>query len=338
VSSAQPDGSSLPQEDVPDSLRVAPPPATKSGAFRAFQFVLSFVLVAACLVAVDTRSVISELRSIDPRWLFAAFGLHLLQLVLLASRWTIVAKTLGLELVFRRALGEYALSVFVNQVLPGGIAGDGLRALRHARTSPGTSLLRSVEALAIDRASGQMAFWLAMLLGAPLAVVHHMIEPNQLLSLALAVVVFGGTTWFLIDRHAPPRGPLDRARRSLRRIAHVLLRPRNVVLHLPLSFAFVATTLLQFHVAAQAIGAPLELTQLVWLGPLILTAASIPSFLGGWGIREGASALLFGAAGLSGSRGVAVSVVYGVFGLVVSAAGLIVYFLAERGEAPEPLG
>jgi uncharacterized membrane protein YbhN (UPF0104 family) len=101
--------------------------------------------------------------------------------------------------------------------------------------------------------------------------------------------------------------------------------------------AFVAVTLLQFHVAARAIGAPLALAELVWLGPLILLSASIPSFLGGFGIREGASALLFAAAGLPGSRGVAVSVVYGVFGLVVSALGLGVYWLCERRDESETL-
>jgi uncharacterized membrane protein YbhN (UPF0104 family) len=333
VSSAEPDGSSLRPEDVPDSLRVAPPAAAKTPAFRVFQLLSSLVLVVACFVAVDTRSVIERLRAIEPLWLLAAFALHLTQLALLALRWTVVARALGLPLGFRQALGEYALSVFVNQVLPGGIAGDGLRAVRHARRAPGASVLRSVEALAIDRASGQVAFWLAVLASAPLAVTQRVVEPEPLLAFTAALLIFGGIAWYLLDRHGPARGPLERARRSLRRIARVLLHPRNVVLHLPLSLAFVATTLLQLQVASEAIGAPLELAQLVWLGPLILTAASIPSFLGGWGIREGASAVLFGAAGLSGSRGVAVSVVYGVFGLVVSVAGLAVYWLAERRDA-----
>jgi uncharacterized membrane protein YbhN (UPF0104 family) len=331
------DSSSLRPEDVPDELRVVPPKAAKSRAFRALQFLLSFGLLAACIVAVDTRAVIDELRSIEPIWLVAAFVLHLLQLALLGLRWSVVARALGLPLTFRRAVGEYALSIFVNQVLPGGIAGDGLRAARHARSAPGISVLRSVEALAIDRASGQVALWIAVLLSAPLAVTHRIVEPKPYLLLGVSLVFVVGLGWLLLERHAPRTGPLDRVRRSLRRIARVLLHPRNVALHLPLSFAFVAVTLLQLHVAAEAIGAALDPVELVWLGPLVLAAASIPSFLGGWGIREGASAVLFGAAGLSGSRGVAVSLVYGVFGLVVSAAGLVVYLVAERGDARKAL-
>lgn len=297
---------------------------------RALKLTVSVVLLVACLVAVDARSVVSRLSSIDPRWVLAAFGLHLIQLVILSFRWTIVARALGLPLEFRRALGEYALSVFVNQVLPGGIAGDGMRALRHARHSERTSVLRAVEALAIDRASGQVAFWVCALSMAPLAVTAEVLEPRELAVAIAGVGALAATFALALDRFAPETGWLGRARRSMRRVAWVLLHPRQVAAHLPLSFAFVAVTLLQLHVAALSLGEPLELSQLVWIGPLILTASSLPSFGGGWGVREGASALLFGAAGLSGSRGVAVSVVYGVFGLAVSTLGLGVYWLLAR--------
>lgn len=308
----------------------ASPPATRWRGRRAFQLAFSAALLAACLLAVDARSVVSELADIEPSWLLAAFGLHLVQLSLLAWRWTVVARALGLPLEFRRALGEYALSVFVNQVVPGGLAGDGMRALRHARTSESTSVLRAVEALAVDRASGQVAYWLCVAFSAPLVLTQQLVEPRVLGGVVAGIAALVAASWYALDRFAPETGMFDRARRSLRRVAWVLLHPRQVAAHLPLSFAFVAVTLLQFHIAALAIGVPLHFSQLVWVGPLILTASSIPSFGGGWGFREGASAVLFGAAGLSGSQGVAVSVVYGVFGLVVSALGLGVYLLLER--------
>jgi uncharacterized membrane protein YbhN (UPF0104 family) len=297
---------------------------------RALQLLVSAGLFVACLLAVDARAVVSELSDIEPRWVLAAFALHLVQLALLACRWTVVARALGLPLDFWRALGEYALSVFVNQVVPGGLAGDGMRALRHARRSESTSVLRAVEALAVDRASGQVAYWFCVALTAPLAVTQQIVEPGVLGGVVLGTAALVAGSWYALERFAPETGLFGRARRSLRRVAWVLLHPRQVAAHLPLSFAFVAVTLLQFHVAALAIGAPLEFSQLVWIGPLILSASSIPSFGGGWGVREGASAVLFGAAGLSGSLGVAVSVVYGVFGLVVSTLGLGVWWLVER--------
>jgi phosphatidylglycerophosphate synthase len=98
----------------------------------------------------------------------------------------------------------------------------------------------------------------------------------------------------------------------------------------------VGATLLEFYVAARAVGVVLPWSQLLWLGPLILVAASVPSFFGGWGIREGASALLFASAGLPQSTGVAVSVIFGVFTLVVSLPGILVLFFdADRTRAAD---
>jgi uncharacterized membrane protein YbhN (UPF0104 family) len=308
-------------------------PGRDSRAVPWLKLAASAALVVACVVAVDARSVVRELCAVDARWLGAALGLHLVQVGLLGLRWAAIARALGLRLGVRRAVSEYALSIFMNQVLPGGVAGDGLRAVRHARWAPGTSVLRALEALATDRASGQLALWAAVLATAPLAVAHRIVEPQSLALGIAGTALAAGTLWLLVDRLAPRAGALSRLRRSLRRVGSILLHPRHVVLHLPLSFAFVAITLLQLQVAAQALGSPLALDQLVFVGPLILCAAAVPSFFGGWGIREGASAVLFAAAGLPGSRGLAVSVVYGVFALSASAVGLLVFWFLERSSA-----
>jgi phosphatidylglycerophosphate synthase len=137
--------------------------------------------------------------------------------------------------------------------------------------------------------------------------------------------------WFLASRWRPSRAPVARAQQWLRKAAECLLAPRNAAVHLPLSLLLVVCSLLQLYVASRAIGVALPLSHLFWLGPLILLAAAVPSFFGGWGIREGASALLFGAAGMSESSGVAVSMVYGTFALVSSLPGLlVVLFDSER--------
>jgi uncharacterized membrane protein YbhN (UPF0104 family) len=136
--------------------------------------------------------------------------------------------------------------------------------------------------------------------------------------------------WFLLSRLSRFDQQLNRVRRLLRRSASVLLSGKSALVHLPLSLLMVGFTVLQLYVAAYALDVVLPWQQLWWLGPLILVAASMPSFFGGWGIREGASALLFAAAGMPKSTGVAVSMVYGAFALVSSIPGLMVLFLDTR--------
>lgn len=291
--------------------------------------VLSAVLVAASIGLADSRQVLDQLRTVDTRWLGVAFAISLVQLALLGLRWSIIATELGLRLRWLKATTEYALSVLANQVLPTGVAGDGLRALRHAKNGEGR-LLPAVEALALDRVSGQMALWLVVLVGAPLTLGSGIVDLGSLALGAASIVGGGAAVWLVLARLPRCQPALTRTRRWVQRSARVLLSPRNAVLHLPLSLVLLAFTVLQVYVAARAIGVSLPWLQLAWLGPLILLAASVPSFFGGWGIREGASALLFAAAGMPESTGVAVSMVYGTFALVSSLPGLIVVLFDSK--------
>src|SRR5690606_25802093 len=81
----------------------------------------------------------------------------------------------------------------------------------------------------------------------------------------------------------------------------------------------------------RAAGIVLDVFLLCWLGPLISIASSVPSFFGSWGIREGASALLFASAGLPGSAGVAASLLVGTFSLVSALPGVAVMFFDAQG-------
>jgi phosphatidylglycerophosphate synthase/uncharacterized membrane protein YbhN (UPF0104 family) len=314
-----------------DSNRSPITPLKKPAGLAWTSVALSLAVVAATVALADTRRVWAELSSIDTRWLSIAFALGLVQLAVLGLRWSRVANELGLPLGWLRATSEYALSTLGNQVLPSGIAGDGLRALRHAKSSGERGLLPVLEALALDRASGQLALWLVVLVSAPLTVQAGIVDPTALLIGGVVLVACTALGVFVASRVPRFRGALASARRVLWRGAVLLLSPRGAAIHLPLSLVFVACTLLQLYVAARAIGVVLPWLSLLWLGPLILVAASVPTFFGGWGIREGASALLFAAAGMPQSTGVAVSMVYGTFALVISLPGLLVIvFDSER--------
>lgn len=289
------------------------------------------MLVVASITFADSRQVLAQLKTVDMRWLGLSFGIGLAQIGLLGLRWSRVAVALGLPLSWLKATTEYALSVLGNQVLPSGIAGDGLRGLRHSKSSKETGMLVVFEALALDRFSGQLALWLIVLLTAPLTLAAGIVDAASLalaIGFALAAAV---TIGVLAPRLSRLRRHTTRAGFWLRRSAVFLLSPRGAAVHLPLSLVLVGLTLLQLYVAARAIGVVLPWLQLLWLGPLIMVAASIPSFFGGWGIREGASAILFAAAGMPQSTGVAVSMVYGSFALVISLPGIVVLlFDAER--------
>jgi glycosyltransferase 2 family protein len=285
---------------------------------------MSAGLLALCLLLVDARQVRERLAAAEPRWLLAFFGVYVLQVLLLGLRWSLISRQLGVPLGWRRACSEYALSIVINVLLPTGFAGDGWRALRHAGRSPGHRLPKILETLALDRLSGQLALVLAVLATAPFAVQAGLVSPREgAVALGvLTVVLWGASRW--VRQTSLTDGRSAALRRFVRRAASVLLHPRRGAGHLALSLLLVATHLVQLWLAARAAGIVLDVFLLCWLGPLISLSASVPSFFGSWGIREGACALLFASAGLPGSAGVAVSLLVGTFSLFSALPGALV--------------
>jgi hypothetical protein len=78
-----------------------------------------------------------------------------------------------------------------------------------------------------------------------------------------------------------------------------------------------------FLVAARTAGVSAPLTKMLPLVLLAMLAMVLPS-IAGWGPREGATAWVFGAAGLGADRGAATAVAYGVMVLAASLPGALV--------------
>ena len=82
-----------------------------------------------------------------------------------------------------------------------------------------------------------------------------------------------------------------------------------------------------FLIAARTAGTTAPPSRMLPLALLVMLAMVLPS-VAGWGPREGATAWVFGAAGLGAERGVATAVVYGVMVLVASLPGAAFLVLA----------
>ena len=122
---------------------------------------VSLGLLAALALWLDPAAIVRHVREVDPAWLAAALALGTLQFALSAERWRRTAARLEVPIGRRRALADYYVSGFANQVLPGGVIGDAGRAWRHSKSSgrPGPA----VRAVILERASGQLVLLLALL-------------------------------------------------------------------------------------------------------------------------------------------------------------------------------
>ncbi|WSD58933.1 flippase-like domain-containing protein [Actinacidiphila glaucinigra] len=308
-------------------------------------------ILAALVWRLGTGAFVDGLRVVDGPAVLAALAIGLFTTVTSAWRWCLVARRLGLRLPLSRAVSDYYRALLLNAVLPAGVLGDVDRAVRHGRHSGDVG--RGVRAVVLERVGGQVVVLVlgaAVLLTRPSLVtaIAGDLVPGRAAAevtagVLLAVVALGG--WLLWRRGAKGRKALATGLADLR--GGLLARgtwPGVVAL----SAAGLAGHIALFVVAARAAGSPAPVATLVPPLVLALLVMGLPVNIGGWGPREAAATLAFGAAGLGAAQGLATAVVYGVLTLVSSLPGIAVLALpglralaarfqpAEDGAVPSP--
>jgi len=226
-----------------------------------------------------------------------------------ARRWSLLAERLDVGVPLAAAFRAVYRAQFLNVTLPSGMVGEVDRALWHGHSSRAMS--RGIRSVVWDRFTGQIVIFALVLLTLPALDPPVRTWMLWLLAGTGAVVVAMSrlrTTFTLALLAEMKSVPCARG-----------VWPR--VLVLSVLSAIGHTTL--FVVAARAVGVDAPTSALVPVGLVIQQVAAIPMTVAGWGPREGATALIFGASGLGAEIGLEVSVVYGVLTTVGALPGIL---------------
>lgn len=278
-------------------------------------------ILAVLVWRLGTGPFLDGVRRVDGWALAVALTVTAATTVLSAWRWRLVARGLGVDLPMRSAVPAYYRSQLLNSALPGGVVGDVHRGVSHGRESG--DLSGGIRAVAWERAAGQVvqiAITVLVLLVLPSPVQHA--APL----VAATLVVLAATVALWVRTH-PTEGQsvVARAARTVRTdLLHAVLARRTWPGVVLASAVVVLGHTTAFVVAARTAGVTAPLPRLLPLALLVLAATSVPTSIGGWGLREGVAATVFAAAGLGAASGVATAVVYGVMVTVSTLPGLLV--------------
>ncbi|MBC2771689.1 flippase-like domain-containing protein [Rhizobium sp. AQ_MP] len=297
------------------------------------RFLVPLALIAI-LVFLVSRTDVHALRSAFSQVSIGhvIFGLLLVQVQVVASalRWRFTAMRLGETIPATVAVSEYYVASFLNQTLPGGVAGDAIRAYRMRNAGNG-GWKGPAKAVVFERLSGQAAFFVLALSGliawpfvlggeeagrrASLLVLCFLM---LVVTLGLVLVVFGHRS--------------SRFRRIKEDVALVFLRRGALAIQFGLSVLAVGSYVATFILASHAVGAPLPWIAALTIIPLCLIAMLVPAGFGGWGTREAAAMALWPLLGATQTEGLAASLVYGGLSLAGALPGLAIITLeAIRG-------
>lgn len=251
---------------------------------------------------VDLWAVLERVRGAGLGWFVLAALLGPLQVMLGGLRWSWVDRALGGTLGSGQAVREYALSTLLNQVLPGGMAGDAVRVWRQ-RAHAGLGL--ALKAAVVDRWSGLWVLSLGALFGL-LGFAPGLLELPVVVVAALAL-----SAVLLL-----PVEPGPSARRTLQ-VAGLPVTVGSVVL--------LGSFLLGFALVGFALGRGPG----GWLFagvPLLLLAMALPVSVGGWGLREASAVAVLPRFGWTEEDALALSALYGISVLVGALPGGVVLF------------
>lgn len=278
------------------------------------------VVLAAVAWRLGSSPFLEGVGALDSRALVAAAAIFLVTTVCFAWRWKAVADGLGVRLSLGDAIASYYRCLFLNLTIPGGVAGDVHRGVRHGREA--RDLGPALRAVVWERAAGQVVqvtLTIAVLFLLPSPLRSSM--PFVALGLATTAVI---VVLVVRSRRGAGHSRWQRARSTalgdVRRFALDRRAPATVVLASTLA---VLGHVLTFLIAARAVGVTAPVLRLLPLAFLSIMGMALPN-IGGWGPREGVTAWAFSAAGLGAGLGAATAVAYGVMVLAASLPGGLV--------------
>lgn len=277
-------------------------------------------LLAFLLSRIDLDALQSAFSQVSAVHVISGLALVQVQIVVSALRWRFTAARLGGSFPVSLAIREYYVASFLNQSLPGGVAGDAIRAFRMRSAGPG-GWKAPAKAVLFERLSGQMAFFLLAVVGLfiwPLLLgkenegrqAFHLVLGSFFIAAVIAVCIFVA------------RRRLTWVTRMMGDVTDVFLRDRALLVQSGTSLLIVSTYVATFLIASDAVGAPLPWEAALTIVPLCLIAMLIPAGFGGWGTREAAAMALWPIMGASAAEGLAASIIYGGLSLAGALPGL----------------
>lgn len=301
--------------------------------FNLLKIIVSLGLLTFIFINLDTQAFLRSLRGANPWWLVVALVMMMAGVVTRAYRWQILLTAIGVPVPLGQLTAIYFIGFLFNNLLPSGLGGDAIRMLElRPYTRYGSDTVTSV---IVDRFLGLSALQAIALVA---LIYDWTAVPAGLAYFTVAIFIGGlGVGYLLIHRPLyimlQNRFSLFRRLTGLKMISQLFESFQRYPLG-ALGRSYLVSLLFNITLIAMniciglALGAEATLVQYAVFVPITSLALLIPISFAGLGVREEAYRQLFGQAGVSDEKAVAMSLlVYFIGNICTGLIGGAIYLL-----------
>jgi uncharacterized membrane protein YbhN (UPF0104 family) len=278
-------------------------------------------------------------RRVQPGWLIAALGAHVVMMAVSVWRWHLLLRAQHVEVPARALSESYWVASFFNNFLPSNIGGDVVRVADTSRPAGSKTLATTV--VLVDRMLGLFALlavgafgtaaaaqggvdvpgagWLQLAALSTAVVTIPVFAAPRMLPLLLSPVRATGHPWVL-ERTALFQDAFDRFR----------ARPSSLVGALAGAMVVQVVIVGFYALAARSLAVPLPLVLAGVLVPVAMAVQMVPVSINGFGIREAVFTFFFVRFGLGVEAAVAVSLLGTALVMLFSMGGGALYLMRRH--------
>ena len=307
------------------------------------------IVISASLIAFLIKTqikafsdIIEILKSSDKILLLLSLSTHALGTYITAVRWKALLNTQEVKLSTATLSVTVLIGSFFNNFLPTSIGGDVFRtydASKKAKIPLGTS----ASVILVERFSGVVSAAtyavIALFLGFTAIGHRSVIIPIVIFFVVTVILAF-----LIINPSLFRLGKISNKFKFMRKLMEKLsnvydtlasFKKYKVVLIEVLIFSFFLqfAVILNWWLAAKALGINLTLTAFIFIVPVVATIAMIPISIGGIGLRENSLAFIMVAMGVNNEKAALCSLLILFMIILMGIAGGIIYIVRPYFES-----
>jgi glycosyltransferase 2 family protein len=281
--------------------------AAKTWAFALLRLAVSASILAVILSRISIPHPVSRATAGAAAYLAAGVACGMTSTVLVALRWRLLARWLGIAMPVGLAVRALFLGVFGGQLLPSALGIDLLRGWLVSRHAAGAA--RIAASVIADRIVALLSVCLLFTLANPVPRQFPLpygpwIGPLAVLGAGAVLLVFAASCG------VRPQG-------------------RALLAAIGLALASNGLSVVIATLAARAYGVDASLGLWVAIIPLSVIASALPISINGWGVREATIVALAAPLGVPAPEALLVSLTLGVVNTVASLPGALVMLRAR---------